>query len=45
MTTTDESLYKLLQKFGNTYHIHEVPSYQQLVTQAVSKRCLHTNSW
>jgi len=25
MTTTDESLYKLLKKLGNTVHIHDVP--------------------
>jgi len=32
MTTTEEFLYKLLQKLSNTDHNHEVPSYQQLVT-------------
>ena len=44
-TTTDESLNKLLQKLGNTDHIHDVPSHQQLVTQAIPMRCHYPTSW
>jgi len=44
MTTTEESLHKLLQKLSNTDHINEMPSYHQSVTHAISTWCLHTNS-